>query len=247
MIITVIGEICYDVFVYGDTKRLSPEAPVPVLTRTHVERNLGMAGNVRQNLWALNPSLLITLIHQMDEITKTRYVDDKSNHMFLRVDEGESGIEPLVLTDSQLDEISTSDIVIVSDYNKGFLTEETLIQIGENSKLSIIDTKKKLSDKIVDAFTFIKVNEYEYKRNNIISENNKKKFIITLGMKGAKHDDIIYPSPSPKQTMDVSGAGDTFTSSFILKYYETNNIEESITFANSMSSIVVSKRGVTTP
>jgi bifunctional ADP-heptose synthase (sugar kinase/adenylyltransferase) len=45
----------------------------------------------------------------------------------------------------------------------------------------------------------------------------------------------------------VSGAGDTFTSSFILKFYETNNIKESITFANTMASIVVSKRGVTTP
>jgi sugar/nucleoside kinase (ribokinase family) len=66
-------------------------------------------------------------------------------------------------------------------------------------------------------------------------------------MKGAKHNDIEYPSPSPKQTMDVSGAGDTFTASFIMKYYQTKNIDESIIFANLMSSIVVSKRGVTTP
>jgi D-beta-D-heptose 7-phosphate kinase/D-beta-D-heptose 1-phosphate adenosyltransferase len=247
MIVTVIGEICNDVFVYGDTKRLSPEAPVPVLTHTHVERNLGMAGNVRENLWALNPSLFVVLIHQMDEITKTRYVDDKSNHMFLRVDLGEDNIGELVLTDTQLDEISISDIVIVSDYNKGFLTEETLIEIGRNSKLSIIDTKKKLTKEIVDVFTFIKVNEDEYKRNEDVSNNNKEKFIITLGMKGAKYNDIIYPSPSPKQTMDVSGAGDTFTASFILKYKETNNIKESIIFANEMASIVVSKRGVTTP
>jgi bifunctional ADP-heptose synthase (sugar kinase/adenylyltransferase) len=247
MVITVIGEMCHDIFVYGDTKRLSPEAPVPVLTHAHVETNLGMAGNVRENLWALNSSLQIRLIHQKKEIKKTRYVDDKSNHMFLRVDEGEDGVDNLILTEKQISEIEQSDIVIVSDYHKGFLSEDVLVQIGKHSKLSIIDTKKVLTEKIINSFDFIKVNEFEYKTNENISNNHKEKFIITLGMRGAKHNDIIYPSPSPKQTMDVSGAGDTFTSSFILKFKETNNVNESIIFANLMASIVVSKRGVTTP
>jgi len=139
------------------------------------------------------------------------------------------------------------DKVIVSDYNKGFLTEEVLIQIGKVSKLSIIDTKKTISKDLIDSFTFIKLNEHEYQRNRHISDKNKDKFIITLGMNGAKHNDIIFPSPSPKQTIDVSGAGDTFTAFFSLKYYETKNIAESITFANQMASIVVSKRGVATP
>jgi sugar/nucleoside kinase (ribokinase family) len=58
---------------------------------------------------------------------------------------------------------------------------------------------------------------------------------------------IVYPSPNPQETIDVSGAGDTFTSSFILKYYETKNVKTSIIYANEMSSIVVSKRGVATP
>jgi bifunctional ADP-heptose synthase (sugar kinase/adenylyltransferase) len=247
MVVTVIGEICHDVFVYGDAKRLSPEAPVPVLTHTHVETNLGMAGNVRQNLWALEPKLRINLFHQKREIKKTRYVDDKSNHMFLRVDEGEDIIDTFNLNISKTNAIKNSDIIIVSDYNKGFLDEETLINIGKNSKLSIIDTKKKLTKEIVDSFTFVKLNEHEYNTNEEITNSNKEKFIITLGMKGARHNNIDYPSPSPKQTMDVSGAGDTFTSSFILKYKETRDIDKSIVFANLMSSIVVSKRGVTTP
>jgi sugar/nucleoside kinase (ribokinase family) len=74
-----------------------------------------------------------------------------------------------------------------------------------------------------------------------------KNVIITLGSKGASYDGIIYPSNNPKETIDVSGAGDTFTSSFILKYYDTKNVIESIKFANDMCSMVVSKRGVTTP
>jgi D-beta-D-heptose 7-phosphate kinase/D-beta-D-heptose 1-phosphate adenosyltransferase len=247
MRITIIGELCYDVFIYGDVNRLCPEAPVPVLTDIVTESNLGMAGNVRENLWAHDPSLKITLIHQSNPITKTRYIDQKTNHMSLRVDEGEDNIDSLVLTSEQIDDISESDLVIVSDYNKGFLSEKTLIQIGKLSKLSIIDTKKIITEKFINSFTFIKLNDREYQRNKNISDKNKDKFIITLGMHGAKYDDIIFLSPSPKQTIDVSGAGDTFTAFFSLKYYETRDISESIKFANQMASIVVSKRGVATP
>jgi bifunctional ADP-heptose synthase (sugar kinase/adenylyltransferase) len=247
MVITVIGELCRDVFKYGNVTRLCPEAPVPVLTDVYKELNWGMAGNVQENLLAHNPELNINLIHQKNLIKKTRYIDDKTNHMFLRVDEGENEVDTLILTPETVQTITESDLVIVSDYNKGFLTEEVLIQIGKLSKLSIIDTKKTISKDLIDSFTFIKLNEHEYQRNKHISDKNKDKFIITLGMNGAKHSDIIFPSPSPKQTIDVSGAGDTFTAFFSLKYFETKNITESITFANQMASIVVSKRGVATP
>ena len=247
MVITIIGELCRDVFKYGNVTRLCPEAPVPVLTDVYKEINWGMAGNVQENLLAHNPDLNINLIHQKNTIRKIRYLDDKTNHMFLRVDEGEDEIDKLVLTPEKVEDITNSDLVIVSDYNKGFLTEEVLIQIGKLSKLSIIDTKKTISKDLIDSFTFIKLNEHEYERNKNISDKNKDKFIITLGMNGAKHDDIVFLSPSPKQTIDVSGAGDTFTAFFSLKYYETKNISESIKFANQMASIVVSKRGVATP
>jgi sugar/nucleoside kinase (ribokinase family) len=45
----------------------------------------------------------------------------------------------------------------------------------------------------------------------------------------------------------VSGAGDTFLAAFVTKYLETQDVNISITFANEMSAIVVSKRGVSTP
>jgi len=247
MVITIIGELCLDVFIYGNVKRLCPEAPVPVLTDIYEEKNFGMAGNVAQNLLSYNPSLKIETIHQKNSIKKVRYHDDKTNHMFLRVDDGENEVDTLILTPDTVQTITESDLVIVSDYNKGFLTEEVLIQIGKLSKLSIIDTKKTISKDLINSFTFIKLNEHEYQRNKNISDKNKDKFIITLGMNGAKHDDIIFLSPSPKQTIDVSGAGDTFTAFFSLKYFETKNISESIKFANQMASIVVSKRGVATP
>jgi D-beta-D-heptose 7-phosphate kinase/D-beta-D-heptose 1-phosphate adenosyltransferase len=245
MTITVIGELCNDVFVYGDTKRLSPEAPVPVLNPKYTEVNNGMAGNVVENLRALNKDLKVNFIHQKEGINKVRYVDDKSNHMFIRIDD-EDNITPLEITDDIIDMIKESDAIIVSDYNKGFLTEKIITEITYHSHFSVMDTKKKITESTVSCFNFIKLNESEFLRHDF-NDNNLNKIIITLGSKGAKHNDVIYSSPDPKETIDVSGAGDTFTASFTLKYLETKNVSESIIFANKMASIVVSKRGVTTP
>jgi sugar/nucleoside kinase (ribokinase family) len=134
----------------------------------------------------------------------------------------------------------------VSDYNKGFLTEKTLRLITDNSKFSIMDTKKKITTDILEYFDFVKLNESEFNKHDF-NRHWLNRIIVTLGSKGAKYIDEIFPSPDPKETIDVSGAGDTFTASFTLKYLETKDIKQSIIYANKMASIVVSKRGVTTP
>ena len=180
-----------------------------------------------------------------EKIYKTRFVDKKTNHMFLRVDEGEDKVFEMNPTYNRMPEIDGYDIVIVSDYDKGFLTSEWLKLIGHSSKLSILDSKKKLSEEVVSAFTFVKLNEGEAENNKQLK--NCKNLIITLGGRGASYNGMVYPSPSPKETIDVSGAGDTFTAAFILNYYKTKNVGESIIYANQMASIVVSKRGVATP
>jgi bifunctional ADP-heptose synthase (sugar kinase/adenylyltransferase) len=246
MKITVIGELCTDVFVYGETKRLSPEAPVPVFNPLFTDENPGMAGNVVENLKPLDLDIEINFIHQTKKITKTRYVDYKSNHMFIRVDDGENQIDELILTDDMISEIKSSDAVIVSDYNKGFLSEKILRFITDYSKFTIMDTKKKITDDILSYFDFVKLNESEFNKHKF-DKDLMDRVIVTLGSNGAKYIDEIYPSPDPKETIDVSGAGDTFTASFTLKYLETKDIKQSIIYANKMASIVVSKRGVTTP
>lgn len=247
MRIIVIGEICDDIFVYGESKRLSPEAPVPVFIPKYTNINSGMCGNVMENLKGLVPDADVNYVPQQTKITKTRYVDDKTNYMFLRVDDGEGDVSPLKLNGYIRKLIEKSDITIVSDYNKGFLTDDVLIEIGLSSKLSIIDSKRNLTDNVVNSYTFIKLNEEEYSINKKLSEKYLNKMVVTLGMKGAMYNNVNYPSPSPKQTIDVSGAGDTFVASFITKFYETSDISDSIKFANEMAAIVVSKRGVATP
>jgi D-beta-D-heptose 7-phosphate kinase/D-beta-D-heptose 1-phosphate adenosyltransferase len=246
MTITVIGELCRDVFNYGDASRMCPEAPVPVLVPTFSETNLGMAGNAVRNLESMDKNIKINFFHQTQMIYKTRYVDQKSNQMILRVDEGESNIDPFVLTTEVNKILWKSDAVIISDYDKGFLNETIIHEITKVSKFVIIDSKKILNPIIAGSVTFIKLNESEFVKQNF-HPAILDKTLITLGSRGVKYKDKIYPSPSPKETIDVSGAGDTFTAAFTLKYLETKNVGNSIEFANEMASIVVSKRGVATP
>ena len=90
MKVLVIGETCIDRFVYCEANRLSPEAPIPVLTPIRTVENPGMAGNTVENVRAIAlEGCEMNYMTQKAPITKTRYVEEKSNHMFLRVDEGE--------------------------------------------------------------------------------------------------------------------------------------------------------------
>jgi D-beta-D-heptose 7-phosphate kinase/D-beta-D-heptose 1-phosphate adenosyltransferase len=244
--IVVIGELCHDVFVYGECKRLSPEAPVPVFNPIHSVENLGMAGNVVANINTIEPNIKISFYHSVEKITKTRYVDKKTNHLFLRVDD-EPHVNRIYMSETLISDIKEADAVVISDYNKGFLSEDDLFEISKLAKFIIVDTKKRLDVLRLAMFHFIKVNESEYLSNQEALDQLRGRTIVTLGAKGARYMDTIHPSPHPKETIDVSGAGDTFLAAFVTKYLETQDVNISITFANKMSAIVVSKRGVATP
>ena len=244
MKILIIGELCEDKFIYCKVDRISPEAPVPVLNPLETVSNLGMAGNVYKNIEALLPESFIDFYHQDTTITKTRFVEKKSNHMFLRFDEGESIVDKFNFSIIK-DKISSYDFVIVSDYNKGFLSVEDLQKISLNSNMSFLDTKKKLNYESVSGFTFIKMNKIESEQNP--SFINKSNVIVTLGKDGVLYQDKHFESPNPQETIDVSGAGDTFISSFASHFYLYKNIEKAINFANETSAEVVSKRGVALP
>jgi D-beta-D-heptose 7-phosphate kinase/D-beta-D-heptose 1-phosphate adenosyltransferase len=247
--VLVIGELCIDRFIYGKVSRMCPEAPVPVLNPTEIVENNGMAGNVVDNLNALMDDIEVIHWHQSNKIEKIRFVEKKSNQMIVRVDEGEMvPIDQLIyLSPEQKKTISESDIVIISDYNKGFLPNNTIIEISNFAKLLLMDSKKKLDYELIEKIDFIKLNEVEYKNNKELVDEYAEKFLITLGADGAKHNSIVYPSKNPQDTIDVSGAGDTFISSFSLMYYKTKDIEKSIEYANDTCANVVNKKGVVVP
>jgi len=244
MKVVVIGETCVDKFIYCDINRLSPEAPVPVLQPINTVVNAGMSGNTVANVKALEPLSKVLHFSNLSQVTKTRYVEKKTNHMFLRVDEGDDKIEQFIWSTDYEHFIQDADVVIVSDYNKGYLLDYTLQLIAYKSKLSILDSKRKLNSDIIKDFTFVKLNEEEYLNNK---ELDVSKIIVTLGSKGCMYNGKTYSSPNPQETIDVSGAGDTFTAAFALSYATAKSVPNAIKFANKISAEVVSKRGVQTP
>jgi len=244
MKIVIIGETCVDKFIYCNINRLSPEAPVPVLIPIHTETNPGMSGNTCANIKALSPDSQVIHFSNLKQITKTRYVEKKTNHMFLRVDEGDDNIESFKWSDDYIYFLEEADVVIVSDYDKGYLTDEDLIKIATYSKLSILDSKRELTNSISNSFDFVKLNEEEWASNNVL---NPKNIIVTLGSKGSMYMGEIFPSDNPQETIDVSGAGDTFTAAFAISYATAPSVPNAIKYANTVASKVVSKRGVKTP
>lgn len=238
--ILIIGESCLDVFHYGECHRLCPDAPVPVFKSVETVENGGMAMNVYNNVKSLNKNVEILTNENWKSIKKTRFVETKSNHMFMRLDENDDSYGVLELDE---DYLSNFEAIIVSDYNKGFLTTETLERISNIHPLTFLDTKKILGDWSKN-FTFIKINGVEYdKTKHTIDDKMLKKMIITQGQKGCLYNGEIFPVP-PVEVKDVSGAGDTFISGLCHRYIQVRNIRESIVFANECATKVVQKRGV---
>ena len=142
--ILVIGDTCTDKFSYGNAFRLAPEAPVPVFNPVYSESNPGMAGNVVANLQALGVTTVT--LHNSEHVIKTRYVDDRSGQILLRVDENDKvkRIEPKVLEQINNNNLYgiKLDAIIISDYDKGFLEEDDIDFICKNNSNVFIDTKK---------------------------------------------------------------------------------------------------------
>jgi len=245
MKILVIGDSCTDVFIYGRCERLNPEAPIPVFEPTKTITNQGMAGNVVANLNKLGVQK-VELITNHEQITKTRYVEYKSNQMLLRVDSNDKVTNSFDIKKVDFD---SYDAVVVADYDKGFLTNDDIKKIGEKSKLSFIDTKKTIDLENFKGYTFVKMNEVEWERCERYGakyEDWKEQLIVTMSERGCMYNEKRYSVDNTVEVRDLSGAGDTWMASFAFKFVETKDVDESIEFANKNATIVVQKRGVTT-
>ena len=137
---------------------MCPEAPIPIFEPSRTVTNDGMAGNVIRNLKALGVND-VDIITNKEQITKTRYVEEKSNQMLLRVDSNDRVSNSF---DSSKIDYESYDAVIVADYDKGFLTENDIQMWLVNAKCpTFIDTKKKLTEFAYEA-DFIKINKQIY-------------------------------------------------------------------------------------
>jgi len=241
--ILIIGESCRDVFHYGESVRLCPDAPVPVFKSLKISDNGGMAKNVQRNLQSLGCQTELITNSEWEQIRKTRYVDFRTNHMFLRVDENESTFGSLSVDRLEKLDRDSYDAVVVSDYNKGYLSEDVLYFISQWHPLVFLDTKKILGP-WAEEFTFIKINNAEFKATeHTLNDNLRSRLIVTRGYRGSEFLGKIYTVQSV-EVKDTSGAGDTFLSGLCYKYVETKDIVTAIKFGNSCSTKVVQKRGV---
>jgi len=236
--VLIIGESCRDIFVYCNAHRLCPDAPVPVLNVINQQENGGMAKNVQRNIEQYIECDIITNYNWYN-ITKTRYVHDQSNHMFFRVDSNDK-IERIDLSKINYD----YDIIVISDYNKGFLTESDIQSISAKHDNVFVDTKKILGNWIKDC-KFIKINDFEFnKSKDFITDEFSHKIIHTMGGDGCEFNGKKY-KVDRVEVKDTSGAGDSFMSSLVIEFLKSGDIHKSIIFANKCASEVVKHRGVT--
>ena len=199
--ITVIGDVMIDWYLHGESSRISPEAPVPVVNFKESKFQLGGAANVANNLKHLEiEPFLIGAIgndhfgsllkeHLKAEKIKFNLLSEKSfqtickqrlmssNQQLARIDY-EQYFHASKLTNifnTFIKNIAKTDLIIVSDYGKGTVfNARKLIQSARKLKKKIlIDPKGK-------DFT-------KYKGANLITPN-KAEFENIMGKVGSKRD-----------------------------------------------------------
>jgi rfaE bifunctional protein kinase chain/domain len=146
--VLVLGDVMLDAYIYGSVKRISPEAPVPVINVERREKRLGGAANVALNIQALGATPILCSVVGDDEdgaafseLLRNRGITDKGiirsqkrittvKHRVL------SGSQHLLRIDSEMDDalnsidqktlqehisglINECDLIIFEDYDKG--------------------------------------------------------------------------------------------------------------------------------
>jgi len=153
--VVAVGDLMVDRFVYGDVSRISPEAPIPVMTRRREIVMLGAAGNVARNVAALGSNVtlvgvvgddaaageargLVAAESRIDGVLvvdperqttiKTRFVS--SGQQLLRVDEETARPLSPAVEQATIEAIQAAargaGAILLSDYGKGVVTQRVI-------------------------------------------------------------------------------------------------------------------------
>lgn len=294
--VLVVGDLLFDVYTKGKVERISPEAPVPILRVSNVSKLPGGAGNVALNLQALGAkvtlisrvgndpdgkevcqllnerSLSTQYIFEQEHLktfVKNRFMAD--GQQLIRADYEE--VIPL----SQNIEISIMnaitkmifdyDLIAISDYAKGLLSEELLqfiIQMANRIQIPIIvDPKGADFTKYRGTYLLKPNNREAYQAagcelSEPIEVVAKKLFekiemsylLITRSEKGMIlfSRDLSYQNfpVLPKDIRDVTGAGDTALAMLAMGLANNLSFEETISLAIIASSIAIERTGCAT-
>ena len=294
--ILVIGDLMIDHYLWGDCNRISPEAPVQVIDLKEETSSLGGAGNVVNNLKTLGANVdVLTVVGDCENTThlkkllnqikvrtnfliteknrvtskKTRVIS--SNQQVVRYD-NESIYDISKTSESKLLKtfhkiINEYDVLLLSDYGKGVLTDSLTKKVIQASKKlrikTLIDPKGKDFSKYSGAHLITpNKREAELATGIKISDNNSLKnaikklkqtlnldiSMITLSEEGIAIYDKglkIFPA-TVRSVFDVTGAGDTVLSSLGFALAIKNDINLAAKLSNLAAGVVVGKIGSAT-
>ncbi len=294
--ILVIGDLMIDHYLWGGCERISPEAPVQVVDIARETTVLGGAGNVINNLVALGAKVSVSgvigddengqelrlllsqigvnaqgLIQQSGRKTSKKSRVIASNQQILRYDrESKEAIEKAserAIVSYVIDVIDTCDIIILSDYGKGVITDAVaggvIAAAKAGGKKVLVDPKGKDYRKYRGAY-LLTPNKKEASEATGIVINDDKSLqkallslketcalecsMITLSEDGiAIFDQSMRRFPTvAKEVYDVTGAGDTVIASLSFALSSGLSIDEAAPFANHAAAVVVGKIGSAT-
>ena len=187
--VLVVGDLMLDRYWHGDTSRISPEAPVPVVLVGESEERAGGAGNVALNISALGAKASLLGFTGDDEqcaaleklltpvgidcffdkltgaatITKLRVLSRHQQLIRLDFEDGFEAQKADNLLKSFQSQLSNAGAVILSDYGKGTLRQvQEFIQFARKAgKIVLVDPKGSNFEKYRGA-TLITPNMHEF-------------------------------------------------------------------------------------
>jgi D-beta-D-heptose 7-phosphate kinase/D-beta-D-heptose 1-phosphate adenosyltransferase len=293
--VLLVGDMILDRYQHGDTDRISPEAPIVVLAATREEHRLGGCGNVAANLAALGAQVDCVSVVGDDEaaarvrtllgeaglavdglvvdgsrptIRKTRLV--AHNQQLLRIDEEQ--VRPLstaverALIERLEAAVGRADIVVVSDYGKGVLTDGVLERLcrRKTGPRVIVDPKGRQYARYRGA-TLLTPNKLEAETATGIALDGEDGFrraaralcevaglhaaVITLGARGMycclADGSREWSIPATARSVyDVTGAGDTVIATLAFALAAGAELEPAMRLATAAAGVSVQRFGV---
>ena len=237
--ILLIGDWIEDVSLYGRVTRLCPEAPTAVcwVPEGRELRTAGGMGLVAANLEALGNEVFQ---YVLSKSRKTRFWSGK--HLIMRKDE--DSIEHKSMDRSILPRLKDYDAVVVSDYQKGGVTDENAKVIAYYAnQLGVklfVDTKNPHPGLYKNCYAIFPNQAEMLKIDHV---GNFEHVICKLGPEGCLVDGHqVYPD-KVRDEFDPTGAGDVFLAAFVTYDLQGWCLEDCARFANLAAGISVEHQG----
>ena len=250
----VLGDPMFDVYHFGRVDRLSPEAPVPVFVPETRETRYGGAANVVNQLRALECQVATIFPPAKEWTTKHRYMVGR--HQMFRVDKDRAPSEDSIKNLFKTEAISTAQVLVVSDYGKGWCTPHNCLEAIDRARhlnIPVVVDPKGTDWNKYGLATLICPNQKEWReavqryvppRAAILLKQGEKGLrLFTRGHEfGSGTTEDVYPAQA-RHVYDVTGAGDTVTAVMAAALGAGGTMQQGAQLANLAAGWVVGEIG----